>query len=61
MPRAAAIELTDADLKVVLATWSKGQALLIERALSVDLSDLPKDAAGMEMRLSPRARPTQGR
>jgi Tfp pilus assembly PilM family ATPase len=52
MPRAAAIELTDADLKVVLATWSKGQALLIERALSVDLSDLPKDAAGMEMRLS---------
>lgn len=52
MPRVAALEITDADLKVILATWAKGQPIQIERAISVDLSDLGKDQNGIATRLS---------
>ncbi|MDX2175791.1 MAG: pilus assembly protein PilM [Candidatus Sumerlaeia bacterium] len=44
--QAAALELTDADLKVCILSWSKKAPIVLERAFTVDFTGLPKDAAG---------------
>lgn len=46
MPRFTVLELTDADLKVLQATWRKKEGFAIDRVLTVDFGDLPRDESG---------------
>ncbi|MBI5154764.1 pilus assembly protein PilM, partial [Candidatus Poribacteria bacterium] len=50
MPRALAIELTDADAKAVLLSWSKKKGLLLEQAFRVSFADLAKGEESVPQR-----------
>lgn len=46
MPRFTILELTDADLKVLQATWRKKEGFAIDRVQTVEFGDLPRDESG---------------
>jgi len=50
MTKALAIELSDADAKGVLLSWSRKEGVRLENAFRVGFEDLPKDDAGMASR-----------